>query len=294
MRLKKPIFTGVATALITPFCEGRVDYPSFESLLEYQIKNGVNAICVLGTTGESSTVSLRERKSIISCAKGVIGNRVPLLVGTGTNYTERTIRMTKEAEKMGADACLVVTPYYNKTSESGLIEHYKKVAGCVDIPIILYDVPTRTGMKITRRTLEGLKKTNGIVAIKQANPDVSECSRQMAEYIDAYDFYSGNDELTLPLLSLGAKGVISAVSNVAPHEISTLCRSFFDNDIEKSRKIAHELSPLIEEMFSEVSPIPLKCALSLIGMCKNELRLPLSKSTREAEICNTLIDSNII
>ena len=294
MKLKKPIFEGMATALVTPFSEGRVDYSSYEALIEYQIKNGASAVCVLGTTGESATVSLRERKSIIACAKSAVSERVPVIVGTGSNYTERTVRMTREAERMGADACLVVTPYYNKATDDGLIKHYKRVASCVDLPIILYDVPSRTGMKISKKALEGLKDTEGIVAIKQANRDVGECAAQMAEYGDYYDFYSGNDDLVLPLLSLGAKGVVSAVGNIIPAEISTLCRTFFENDIKKSREIAHKINGLIGEMFAEVSPIPLKYALSLMGISKNELRLPLSPTGREKEIREVLSKNNII
>ncbi|MBQ8162756.1 MAG: 4-hydroxy-tetrahydrodipicolinate synthase [Clostridia bacterium] len=284
MKSKTAVFTGMATALVTPFKSGKVDYEAYGRLIDYQLKGGADALCVLGTTGESATVSLRERKSIIACAKERVGGKVPILVGTGSNYTERTLKMTKEAEKMGADACLVVTPYYNKTSEDGLIKHYKKVARSVDIPIILYDVPSRTGMKISKNTLRALEGVENIVAVKQANPDMVEVGKQMAEFYGRYDFYSGNDELTLPFLSLGAKGVISAVGNIIPSEISTLCHAFFVNDISKARKLQHKIAPIVEEMFAEVSPIPLKCALSLMGLCENELRLPLTKSTRKEKI----------
>ncbi|MBO5212508.1 MAG: 4-hydroxy-tetrahydrodipicolinate synthase [Clostridia bacterium] len=290
MKTKTEIFTGMATALVTPFSSGRVDYEAYGRLIEYQLNGGADALCVLGTTGESATVSLRERKSIIACAKERVNKKVPILVGTGSNYTERTLKMTVEAEKMGADACLVVTPYYNKTSEDGLIKHYKKVAGSVDIPIILYDVPSRTGMKISRSVLRALSEVENIVAIKQANPDLTEVGKQMAEFYGRYDFYSGNDELTLPLLSLGARGVISAVGNIIPNEISTLCHAFFANDISKARRLQHSVAPLVEEMFAEVSPIPLKCALSKMGLCKNELRLPLAPSTREKEIERIILD----
>ncbi len=290
MKTKTEIFTGMATALVTPFSSGRVDYEAYGRLIEYQLNGGADALCVLGTTGESATVSLRERKSIIACAKERVNKKVPILVGTGSNYTERTIKMTVEAEKMGADACLVVTPYYNKTSEDGLIKHYKKVAGSVDIPIILYDVPSRTGMKISRSVLRALAEVENIVAIKQANPDLTEVGKQMAEFYGRYDFYSGNDELILPLLSLGARGVISAVGNIIPNEISTLCHAFFANDIAKARRLQHSIAPLVEEMFAEVSPIPLKCALSKMGLCKNELRLPLAPSTREKEIERIILD----
>ena len=294
MKSTKDVFKGCATALVTPFTEKGIDYESYGKLIDWQIENGADALVVLGTTGESATIDEFERIELISFAKDRIGGRVPLIVGTGSNSTKRTQNFTYGAENCGADAILVVTPYYNKASIKGLIEHYKAIAEATALPIILYNVPSRTGLDMGTPTLEGLYDVKNIVAVKEASGNVIRAERILKEFGDRYTVYSGCDELILPILSLGGKGVISAVSNIAPAEISTLCREFFKGNIKESQKIQLSLYDLIEEMFQEVNPIPVKTALSLMGKCKDIFRLPMCESTRKDKIREMLIRYKLI
>lgn len=291
MKREKPIFTGCATALVTPFKDGKIDYGALGTLIDFQIDNGVSALVVLGTTGESPTIRDEERDGIVEYAKKKINGRVPLIVGTGSNCTEKAIKMTQGAQKLGADAALVVTPYYNKATERSLIEHYKTIARATELPIILYNVPSRTSVKITAGVLDGLAEVDNIVAVKEASGDISELEGKMALFINRYDFYSGCDELVLPTYSLGGKGVISAVSNAIPKEMATLCALFEAGDTKRAAELALKISPFIKEMFAEVNPIPVKCALSVMGLCENSLRLPLAPSSREDKI-REMIGSN--
>ena len=294
MKSAKDVFVGCATALVTPFTDKGIDYESYGKLIDWQIENGANALVVLGTTGESATIDEFERIELISYAKERIGGRVPLIVGTGSNSTKRTQNFTYGAENCGADAILVVTPYYNKASIKGLIEHYKAVAESTSLPMILYNVPSRTGLDMGTPTLEGLYDVKNIVAIKEASGNLIRAERILKEFGDRYTVYSGCDELVLPILSIGGKGVISAVSNIVPSEISTLCREFFNGNIKESQKIQLSLYNLIEEMFAEVNPIPVKTALSIMGRCKDILRLPMCQSTRKDRIKEILAEYKLI
>ena len=294
MKSAKDVFVGCATALVTPFTDKGIDYESYGRLIDWQIENGANALVVLGTTGESATIDEFERIELISYAKEKIRGRVPIIVGTGSHSTKRTQNFTYGAENCGADAILVVTPYYNKASIKGLIEHYKAVAESTSLPIILYNVPSRTGLDMGTPTLEGLYDVKNIVAIKEASGNLIRAERILKEFGDRYTVYSGCDELVLPILSIGGKGVISAVSNIVPSEISTLCREFFNGNIKESQKIQLSLYNLIEEMFAEVNPIPVKTALSIMGRCKDVFRLPMCQSTRKDRIKEILTEYKLI
>lgn len=284
MNTKRKVFSGCATALVTPFKNGKIDFEALGALIDFQIENGVRALVLLGTTGESPTVEDDEREEIIRVAKEQIGGRVPLIVGTGSNCTKKVIKLTQGAEKLGADAVLCVTPYYNKATKKGLSEHYLEIARSTSLPVILYNVPSRTGLKLSLESLYPLAEVENIVAIKEASGDVSEIEGKMSELKDAFYFYSGCDELILPIYSLGGSGVISAVANVIPRKISTLCALFEENRICEASALALELSPIIKELFAEVNPVPVKGALSLMKMCENELRLPLTPSSRMAQL----------
>ena len=294
MGRKKTLFTGCATAIITPFSGGDIDYYSFGELIERQISNGCDAIVVLGTTGEASTIYESERNEIISYAKRKIGARVPLIVGTGSNATSVAVRYTKSAERLGADGCLVVTPYYNKATPNGLAEHFKLVAKSVKIPIIIYNVPSRTSVNIPDDVYEKLSKIDNIVGIKEASGDITYLSRIIEKFGDYFKVYSGCDDLILPTLALGGNGVISVVSNLVPSRVHQLCYEYLYGDKEKSRSIQLQLNPLIKEMFNEVNPIPVKTALFKMGLCENEFRLPMCKSTREKQIVKLLISYNLL
>ena len=284
MTNKNTIFTGVGTAIITPFKNGKIDYSSLDGLIDFQIKSGVGAIILLGTTGEASTISERERGEIIAFTYEKIKKRVPLIVGCGTNNTEVSIRYCKNARELGADALLLVSPYYNKASTRGLIYHYEAIAKSVDLPIILYNVPSRTGVNIPISVYKALLRAPNIVGIKEASGNISYLSEILDTCGDFFDIYSGNDDLTLPTLALGGKGVISVCSNIVPSKMALLCKSFFYGDLASARKIQLELNSLIKALFCEVNPIPIKYACSLLGFCQNELRLPLCPTEKQEEI----------
>ncbi len=294
MGKKQQVFFGSGCALITPFKNGELDYEALGELIDFQIRNGTDAIILLGTTGEASTINEDERERLIPFAKEKIGGRVPLIVGTGTNSTEVSVRYTKMAERLGASACLAVTPYYNKATDNGLIEHYKKVAGSVDIPIILYNVPSRTGVSLSTRVYKELAPIPNIVAVKEASGSVTYMQKLICEFGSAFDVYSGNDDLTLTNLALGGKGVISVCANLTPSLMHQLCYEYASNNIAKARELEYKLLPLIDELFKEVNPIPVKTALFLMGMVKNEFRLPLCKSTRLNELENVLSTLNLV
>lgn len=281
---KQKVFFGCATALITPFIDSKIDYDSLENLIEYQINGGIEAIVILGTTGEAPTVSEGEREEIIAFSKDKIRKRARLIVGTGTNSTESTIRYSKSAYDLGADAILCVCPYYNKPTQMGIVEHYKSIAKAVDLPIILYNVPSRTGVNIPIGAYGKLSNVENIVGIKEASGNIAYLGEIKERYAEYYSLYTGNDDLTLSSLAMGADGVISVVSNALPSEMKELCQSFFKGDILKSRKIQLALLPLIKEMFYETNPVPIKELLSQLNLCKNEHRLPLFSSTRQKEI----------
>ena len=291
---KQTLFTGSATAIVTPFRDGGIDYESFGELIDFQIENGTDALVVLGTTGESATISESERYEIIAFSKRRISKRVPLIVGSGTNNTQVSLRYSKSAESQGADGLLVVTPYYNKATERGLIEHYSLIAKRVDIPVILYNVPSRTGVNVPISVYKALSGVENIVGIKEASGNIATSCEIINAFHDRYDVYSGCDDLTLPILSLGGKGVISVVSNILPEIMHTLCHEFFNNNHQKSTQLQLSLMPLIKEMFSEVNPIPIKTALYLMGKIQNEFRLPLCQSTRLDSIEAVLKQYNLL
>ena len=278
---QKSIFTGTATALITPFCDGKIDFVSLFSLIDKQISEKISAIVLCGTTGEAATLSERERESMICAGAERIDSRVPLIVGVGSNNTESSVKYTRFASSHGADALLVVTPYYNKGTKSGIVEHYKRIANESELPIIVYNVPSRTGVDISISQLEALSEVKNIIAIKEASPDIEKAEKIASTFGERYSLYSGNDSLILPYLAIGGKGVISVISNILPKETNEIYSLFFSGEIKKSREMQYKLLPLINMLFEETNPAPVKYAAHLLGLCKNELRLPLSTIQNE-------------
>lgn len=280
---RKSIFCGAATALITPFKDSKTDYESLERIIEYQIDGGIDALVVAGTTGESATLSESEQKELIRFAKERIGGRVPTIAGTGSCDTEKAVRLSRYASDIGCDALLVVTPYYNKATEDGIYRSYKAIAENSDIPIILYNVPSRTSFSLTRQMYRRLADIENIIAVKEASGDLAAMSALMSEFSDRFDLYSGSDEVTLPVMSIGGKGVISVLSNIMPAEVSRLCGAYADGDCDGARRLQLELIPLIEALFCEVNPIPVKYAMHLMGFCRNEYRLPLCEPSEASK-----------
>lgn len=275
--MKNTIFTGVATALITPFDkDGNVDYDKYGKLIDWQIEEGINAIVACGTTGESSTLTDEEHKKAIAFAVERSNGRVPIIAGTGSNDTAYAVEMTKFACDAGADAMLVVTPYYNKATQKGLIKSFTAIADAATKPMILYNVPTRTGCNILPATALELSKHENIVAIKEASGNISQIAELACLVRDKLDIYSGNDDQIVPVLSLGGKGVISVLSNVMPKETVMMCDKFFKGDINGAKDLQLDMLHLVNALFSEVNPIPVKAAMAAMGFCENTLRLPLT------------------
>ena len=281
--MKKILFKGCATAIATPFNENGVNLEEFKKLLEFQVKNNVDAIVVCGTTGESSTMTKEEKIETIKCAIETVQKRVPVIVGTGSNNTMQAVEMSKIAEDLGADGLLVVTPYYNKTTQKGLIEHYKIIANSVSLPIILYSVPSRTGVNIEPKTCLELSKIENIVAIKEASGNLSQVAQIACLCKDNLYIYSGNDDQILPILSVGGIGVISVLSNIKPNYAHKMVQTFLDGNIEEAKKLQLNSIPLINALFSEVNPIPVKSALNMIGFNFGIPRLPLISMSKEKE-----------
>ena len=273
--MKKTIFKGCGTAIVTPFTEDGVNFEEFGRLLEDQIKDGVDAIIVCGTTGESATMSEKEKKETIKFAIDKIAKRTKVVIGTGSNNTKSAIEMSKFAEEAGADALLIVTPYYNKTTQKGLIEHYKAIAKEVSLPIIMYSVASRTGVNIMTETCLELSKIDNIVAIKEASGNISQVAKIAALCKDNLDIYSGNDDQIIPVLSLGGKGVISVLSNVMPKYTHEMTYKYFNGEVKEATKMQLEVIDLIDALFSEVNPIPVKYALNLMGYNFGIPRMPL-------------------
>lgn len=273
------IFTGSGTAIVTPMnADGSVNYESFRKLIEFQIENQTDAIIVCGTTGEASTLTHEEHLDVIKYCVDVVAKRIPVIAGTGSNCTETAIYLSTEAEKAGADALLLVSPYYNKATQNGLFAHFKAVADAVKIPIILYNVQSRTGMNIAPATIVKLADAcENIVAVKEASGNISQVAKIAALSKGKIDIYSGNDDQILPILSLGGKGVISVLSNVAPRQTHELCAKFFAGDVAGSTQMQLDAIELVEALFCEVNPIPVKQALNLMGMEAGGLRLPLTE-----------------
>ena len=273
------IFTGAGVALVTPMkADGSVNYEKLEEILEFQIANSTDAIIICGTTGEASTLSDEEHLECIRFTCDVVKKRIPVIAGTGSNCTDSAVYLSKEAEKSGADGLLLVTPYYNKATQNGLKAHYKTIAGEVKVPIILYNVPSRTGTKIAPQTVVDLcNEVPNIVGVKDATGDISEVAEVMMLADGSVDLYSGNDDQITPILSLGGKGVISVLSNILPKETHDIVASYLDGDAAKSRELQLKYFKLVKALFSEVNPIPVKKAMNLMGMEVGGLRLPLTE-----------------
>ncbi len=274
---KKTIFQGVATALITPFNDGGIDYENFYQLINWQIESGVQALVVCGTTGESSTLSDSEHRDAITYACKIAAGRVPIIAGAGSNDTSYALDLARCACASGADALLCVTPYYNKCTQAGLIKMFTQIADASSVPVILYNVPSRTSMNIEPSTYAILADHPNIAAIKEANGNIGQMVETMGLVGDKLDIYSGNDDQIVPMLSMGAKGVISVLSNVLPIQTVELCRKFFTGDVQGSAAMQLELLPLIKALFCEVNPIPVKAAMHALGFCENNIRLPLTE-----------------
>lgn len=274
--MKKKVFKGSGVALVTPMhSDGSVNFEVLGEILEFQIKNKTDAIIICGTTGESATMSDEERAAVIDFAVKKVAGRVPVIAGTGSNSTEHALAMSKKAQKLGADAILVVTPYYNKTSQRGLLRHYSYIADNVDLPMILYNVPSRTGISIRPETYAELAKHPNIVATKEANGDLSAIAKTIALCGDDLGVYSGNDDQTIPILSVGGLGVISVFANVCPYESYEISEKFFAGDINAARELFLRSNELMEALFCDVNPIPVKEAMNQLGFSCGSCRLPL-------------------
>lgn len=282
--MKKILFTGCGTAIATPFTKDGVNFEVFKQLLEDQLKGHVDAIIVCGTTGEASTMTEQEKKDTIAFAVKTVAGRVPVIAGTGGNNTASSIAMTKWAESIGVDGVLLVTPYYNKTTQAGLIAHYTAIANATSLPIILYNVPSRTGLNITPETCLALSKIENIVAIKEASGNLSQVAQIAALCKDNLTIYSGNDDQVLPILSLGGLGVISVLSNILPNDTHQMVTSYLEGNTKESTRLQLATLPLINSLFCEVNPIPVKAALNMLGYDFGVPRLPLvelSKAGKE-------------
>lgn len=274
--MKKILFRGCGTAIATPFTnENKINYEVLKKYLDFQIENKVDAIIVCGTTGESATLSNDEKKELINFTVKYVNKKVPVIAGTGSNNTKSAIELSRYAEKVGADGLLVVTPYYNKTTQEGLIKHYTEIAKNVESPIIMYNVPSRTGVNILPETCLELSKIENIVAIKEASGNISQIAKIAQLCKDNLYIYSGNDDQILPILSIGGIGVISVLSNIKPKEVHDICEKYINGNIDNAKEIFLKFLPLANSLFCEVNPIPIKYALSKIGYDFGKPRLPL-------------------
>lgn len=277
--MRKPLFTGACTALVTPFENGKVNYAMLETLLARQIDAGIEAVVICGTTGESPTLSDTEKLELFRRSKAYVGDSCTILAGTGSNSTEHAVALSQAAEDAGADGLLVVSPYYNKATPSGLVEHYSAIAGAVHIPIILYNVPSRTGVDIPVNVYQQLSRIPKIAGVKEASPDITKIARIKASCPADFALWSGNDDQIVPVMSLGGLGVISVLSNVEPLKTQAMAKAALDGDFDTAAALQIELLPLIELLFCEVNPIPVKAAMKLIGFDCGDCRLPLTRLT---------------
>ncbi|MBR2739021.1 MAG: 4-hydroxy-tetrahydrodipicolinate synthase [Lachnospiraceae bacterium] len=272
------IFKGAGVAIVTPFHEdGSVNYEKLKELIDWQIENGTDAIIICGTTGESATLSEAEHEDVVRFAIRAVDHRVPIIAGTGSNATDTAIMLSKAAEADGADALLLVTPYYNKATQNGLFAHYKAISDAVNIPMIVYNVPSRTGVNILPATMARMaKEIEHVAAIKEASGNISQIAQLAALVGDTCDIYSGNDDQIIPIMSLGGIGVISVLSNIAPQQTHDICQAYFDGDTAKAAKLQLEAMDLVGSLFCEVNPIPVKTAMNMMGMEVGPLRMPLT------------------
>ncbi|WP_325228716.1 4-hydroxy-tetrahydrodipicolinate synthase [Oscillibacter sp.] len=273
--MKQSIFTGSAVAIITPFKDGGVDFETLGDLLDFQLENGTDAVVVCGTTGEASAMTYQERSEAVAFCVRHVGGRVPVIAGSGSNSTENAVTLSQEAERRGADALLVVTPYYNKATQAGLLRHYRRLADAVSLPIILYNVPSRTGVSIAPETYAALAKHPNIVGVKEASGDLGSIQRTRALCPEDFTIWSGNDDETVPICALGGKGVISVAANILPAEMHRLTRLCLKNDFAAAGELQVHLKEFCDAMFCEVNPIPVKTALGLLGWRVGELRSPM-------------------
>jgi len=275
------MFSGSFVALVTPFKNNRVDVEKLKELVEFHIKKGTSGIVPCGTTGESPTLSHEEHRLVIETVVKAVNGRIKVIAGTGSNNTNEAIELTRFAKEVGADGCLVITPYYNKPTQNGLYLHFKKIAETVDIPIIMYNVPGRTGTNMISSTAAKLSKIKNIIGLKEASGNITQISQIVRECVEEFDVLSGDDAMTFPILAVGGKGVISVAANIAPAEVAELVEAFNKGDINKSRKMHLKMLPLFEAMFYETNPIPVKTSMNLMGMISEEIRLPLCKMSEE-------------
>lgn len=280
---RKPIFKGCATALATPFSDGEIDYYALGEMIERQIAGGIAAIVICGTTGEASTLSVYEHLKCIDFAIRRVDGRIPVIAGSGNNCTKKAIHVSKKAAELGADALLVVTPYYNKASEDGLITHFSSIADASERPVLLYNVPSRTGVNIPLSVYSKLADHGNIIGVKEASGNLSAVASLAAECGDKLDIYSGNDDQILPILSIGGLGVVSVVSNILPKETQDICDYYFSNDTFSAKRAQLDLIELISVLFCDVNPIPLKYALKLMGLCEGDVRLPLCEPSEASK-----------
>ena len=294
--MKTTVFKGAATAIITPFKNNRIDYERFAKLIDWQIAEGIDGIVVCGTTGEASTLTDEEHRDAIKFAVDHVAGRVPVIAGTGSNDTDYAIDLTRFACEAGADAVLLVTPYYNKATQKGLIASFTAIADASTKPVILYNVPSRTGCNILPATAAILAEHPNIVAIKEACGNISQIAELAALTRGKLDIYSGNDDQIVPILSLGGVGVISVLANLMPRETSRICHDFFEGKVAESAKAQLDLLPLINTLFSEVNPIPVKAAMSAMGYGENSLRLPLTpmEEANEQKLLSLMREQNLI
>lgn len=290
------LFKGSGVAIVTPFTETGINYEEFEKLINWQIEMGTESIIVCGTTGEASTMSDEERKQAISFTIKTVNKRVPVIAGTGSNSTEKAISMSIWAEEAGADGLLVITPYYNKTTQKGLIEHFTAIASKVKTPIIIYNVPSRTGLNILPVTLQKLCTIPNITAVKEASSNINQIAEIKRLCKDNLDIYSGNDSEIIPILALGGKGVISVLANIAPKETHDICSLFFQGMLKEALDLQLKILPLINALFIETNPIPVKTAMNLMGMNAGKLRLPLCEMENKnlAVLKKELTDYNLL
>ena len=281
--MKTPVFLGSGTALITPFKDKSIDYEKLKELIEFQISCGTSAIIVCGTTGENATMSVAEKESVIDFTTDCVSGRIKVVAGIGGNDTEKTLKMAKSAEKSGVDGHLMVTPYYNKTSQKGLVEHFTYVADRTEKPIILYNVPSRTGIGIALETYKELSKHPNINGVKEASGNISLAAQTMAACGDELNVWSGNDEETVPMMALGAKGVISVASNIVPDVVSQLCQLCFNEEFTDASQLYFKYAELFSSLFVEVNPMPVKTAMGWLGLCSGEVRLPLTEMSETSK-----------
>lgn len=281
--MKKTIFTGAGVAIITPFTEDGINYEALDKIIDDQIANGTDCIVIAGTSGESATMTDEEHCEVIEHTVKYVNHRIPVIAGTGSNETRYAIKLAKHAAEAGADAQLIVTPYYNKCTQKGLVEHYLAIANATDLPIVLYNVPSRTGVGISVESYVELAKHPNIVAVKEASGDLSKILKLRAAVGDELAIYSGNDDQIIPIMSLGGKGVISVLSNVAPQATHDMCQAFLDGDVKKAEELQVGYADLISALFCEVNPIPVKVAMRKLGYDAGPLRMPLSEMEPEHE-----------